>query len=296
MLATWDDHELVNDSGGPELNRGPSPEELARDPQLSASDPSRPRNVHKQRQGVFHNPGLFQAGRQVMYEYNPIRVLPDPSGLFDRRLYRHFRWGAHAEVIMLDTRSYRDPRYRFDTAEQPKTMLGPVQKQWLKDVLVQSDATWKIIVSSVPLASEGGNERDPQKRVYRDSWARGEASNPYGYMRELTELVTFMRERRVANVLFLSGDHHFTNLYSFDPDGDGTPDFYEANVGPLRSGPSSGRRLEKTLNPTVLFSDAGRATFSYGQLVIDSAGRLTVEMRGVDGATFPDARLQLEPR
>lgn len=296
MLATWDDHELVNDGGGPELTQGPSAEELARDPQLAASDPSRPRNAGKRRQGVFHNPGLFQAGRQVMYEYNPIRVLPDPSGMFDRRLYRSFRWGAHAEIIMLDTRSYRDPRYRYDTADKPKTMLGVAQKQWLKDVLTKSTATWKIIVSSVPLATVGGNERDPQKRIYRDSWARGEADNPYGYMRELTELATFLRERGVRNVLFLSGDHHFTNLYSYDPDGDGTPDFYEANVGPLRAGPSKGRLPEKTLNPTVLFSDAGRATFTYGQLAIDGGGRLSVEMRGVDGATIAGARLQFDPR
>lgn len=34
MIATWDDHELVNDSGGPELVNGPTAEDLARDPQL----------------------------------------------------------------------------------------------------------------------------------------------------------------------------------------------------------------------------------------------------------------------
>lgn len=297
IIATWDDHELVNDSGGPELLAGPTPEELARDPQLAASDPSRPRDAQKRRQSVFYNPGLFQAGRQVMYEYNPIRVLPDPSGAFDRRLYRSIPWGAHAEIIVLDTRSYRDPRYRADTDERPKTMLGAAQKQWFKERLAQSRATWKIVVSSVPLASAGGNERDPQKRIYRDAWANVEDDNPYGYERELREIAGFIRERGVRNVLFLTGDHHYTNLYSYDPDGDGVPDFHEANVGPLRAGPSRGRALDQSLNPTVLYTDAGKATFVYGHLTIDGAsGRLTVDMRGIDGRSFPGARLALDPR
>ncbi len=307
ILATWDDHEIVNDAGGPEMVIGPTAEELARDARLKQGDPSRPRGEHMpwsttkdpagRQRSVFFNPELYRAGRQVMFEFNPIRVLPDPSKLEEHRLYRSIRWGKHAEIIMLDTRSYRDPRYRYDTDAQPKTMLGAGQKRWFKSLLESSDATWKIIVTSTPLATEGGNERDPQGHYYRDSWANGADNNPYGYERELREIVDFLRARKIRNVLFLSGDHHYSNLYAFDPDGDGTVDFHEANIGPLRSGPSKGRKLDRTFNPKVLFSDAGKATFAYGALVIDAAtGRLEVEVRGVEGATVPGARLVLEAR
>lgn len=307
LLATWDDHEIVNDAGGPEMVIGPTAEELARDGRLKQGDPSRPRGEHMpwssttdpagRRRSVFFNPELYRAGRQVMFEFNPIRVLADPAARGERRLYRSVRWGKHAEIIMLDTRSYRDPRYRFDSETQPKTMLGAEQKRWFKALLESSDATWKIIVSSTPLATDGGNERDPQGRYYRDSWANGGDDNPYGYERELREITEFLRARKLRNVIFLTGDHHYSNLYAYDPDGDGTPDFYEANIGPLRAGPSKGRPVDRTFNPKVLFSDAGKATFAYGALVIDAAsGRLEVEVRGVDGATVPGARLVLEPR
>ncbi|MBM3573910.1 MAG: hypothetical protein FJX52_16365, partial [Alphaproteobacteria bacterium] len=103
MIATWDDHEIVNDIGVPELTRGPSAAEAAHDPRLAQADPSK--------RPLQFNPQFARDARQVMFEYNPIRVLPDLSGGFERRLYRAFRWGARVEIVMLDTRSYRDPKY-----------------------------------------------------------------------------------------------------------------------------------------------------------------------------------------
>jgi alkaline phosphatase D len=289
MIATWDDHEIVNDIGVPELTKGPSADEAARDPRLAQADPSK--------RPLQFNPQLARDARQVMFEYNPIRVLADPSGGFERRLYRNFRWGARAEIIILDTRSYRDPKYRHDTPERPKTMLGTTQKQWLKDTLAASPATWKLIVSSVPLSIPGGNLRDPKGRFYRDSWARGERDNPYGYERELLEIAAFIKERGIRNVLFLTGDQHVSNIIAYDADRDGTVDFHEANIGPLRAGPSQApKTIDPSLNPQVLFSDIGRATFAYGRVAIAADGNLTIEFRGVDAAPIAGARLSLTPR
>lgn len=308
LIATWDDHEIVNDSGGPELLLGPSAEELARDPRLKQGDPSRPRgefmpwsstkDPQGRRRSVFYNPALFRAARQVMFEFNPIQVLPDRAGTFERRLYRNLRWGAHAEIIMLDTRSYRDPRYRVDSDAAPKTMLGAAQKRWLLDLLETSSATWKIVVSSVPLSIEGGSERDPQGRTYGDTWASADRSNPYAYARELGEIVAHVKRKGVRNVLFLTGDKHFSNIFSYDPDGDGIPDFHEANIGPLRAGRASGRsRIDPTFRPTRIFTDAGMVDFAYGWVSIDAAtGRLTMEVRRVDGTTAQGSRLQVDPR
>ncbi|MBK8325108.1 MAG: alkaline phosphatase D family protein [Betaproteobacteria bacterium] len=306
LVATWDDHELVNDTGCPELSKGPTREELARDPRLKQGDPSRPygefvpwgpKDGKGRRKSVFHNPVICRAGRQAMFEWNPVAVLPDSSGTYPRRLYRTVRWGRHAEVFMLDSRSYRDPRYREDTEAKPKTMLGAAQKRWLLEGLAKSDATWKIIVSSVPLSLESGGERDMQGRVYRDSWAPAGEGNPYGYGRELREIATFLREKRIANVLFLTADQHFSNLFAYDTDGDGRPDFHEANIGVLRAGPFPGKQaIDPMLGPTRVYTDAGKAAFTYGAVMIDGeSGALAVTYHGADGAPIPGAKLALEP-
>jgi alkaline phosphatase D len=303
LVATWDDHEIVNDSGGPELTVGPTAEELARDGRLRQGDPSRPRgevmpwSKNERRRSVFFNPPLYAAARQAMFEWNPVAVVPDPSGAHPRRLYRSLRWGAHAEVFVLDTRSYRDPRYRIDSDAAPKTMLGAAQKRWLLEGLARSDATWKLVVSSVPLSLGTGNERDLQGRHYRDAWAAGQPDNPYGYGRELKEIVAALRDRKVANVLFLTGDQHYSNLFAYDPDGDGRADFHEANIGALRAGGQGQNEvIDAGLNPKRLFTDAGKASFAYGAVHVDGeAGRLTVSFHGEDGAQLSGARLVLEP-
>ena len=296
IVATWDDHELVNDSGLPELLQGPLPHELQADPRLRQSDPARPR-VDGRRQSVFHNPELAVAARQAMLEWNPIPVLPagatEPAA---RRLYRSLRWGSHLELFVLDTRSHRDPRYRRDTDAAPKTMLGAQQKAWLLDGLRRSTATWQVVVSSVPLSIEGGNERDPQGQIYRDSWPAGNPGNPYGYARELREIAQAVAALPRANVLFLTGDQHFTNLFAYDVDGDGRVDFHEANTGSLRAGTGSGQ-VDPALNPRRLYTDEGRVEHTYGVLRIEGeSGRLVVQFHDVAGRERAGARLELEPR
>ena len=302
LVATWDDHELVNDSGGPELVHGPRPDELARDGRLRSSDPARPRGADNRRLSVFHNPPLYRAGRQVMFEWNPLPVLPAPAGADlalspeGRRLYRSLRWGAWLEVFMLDTRTYRDPRYRVDTDAAPKTMLGPAQRAWLKEQLARSTAVWKVVVSSVPLAIGGGNEHDGQRRVYRDAWLPVEADNPYAYGRELREIVAHIQGERIRNVVFLTGDKHYSNLIAFDPDGDGEVDFHEANIGPLRAGVGDGA-LDLSLKPKHLFTDGGQAEHTYGSLRIDGTrGDLVIQYHDVQGRERRGARLALVAR
>jgi len=296
LVATWDDHELVNDSGLPELLEGPLAHELQADPRLHQGDPSRPR-VEGRRQSVFHNPALAAAGRRAMLEWNPIPVVPagatEPAA---RHLYRSLRWGAHLELFVLDTRSYRDPRYRRDTEAAPKTMLGARQKAWLLDGLRRSTATWQVVVSTVPLSIEGGNERDPNGQIYRDSWPAGNPGNPYGYARELREIAQAIASLPRANVLFLTGDQHFTNLFAYDVDGDGRIDFHEANTGSLRAGAGSGQ-VDPALNPRRLYTDEGRVEHTYGVLRIEGeSGRLVVQFHDVAGRERPGARLELEPR
>lgn len=52
------------------------------------------------------------------------------------------------DFFMLDGRYYREGSYIGDSYEP--TMLGPVQKEWLKESLLNSKATFKVIASPVP--------------------------------------------------------------------------------------------------------------------------------------------------
>lgn len=90
------------------------------------------------------------------------------------------RWGRHVELFVLDTRSFREPNDRPDTGPAPKTLLGAEQRAWLLDALAGSDATWKVVVSSVPLAIPTG------RPAARDGWS--DLGGETGFEREARAL------------------------------------------------------------------------------------------------------------
>lgn len=112
-------------------------------------------------------------------------------------IYRAFTWGKDILILAPDTKSYQLPG---------KTVLGEEQKQWFKDILESSTASWKLWLNSEPLLqteldfdqlAELGMDRSP---LYRDSWVQ--ASH------EQEELVSFISKREITGVVSLSGDYH----------------------------------------------------------------------------------------
>jgi len=92
------------------------------------------------------------------------------------------------EFFMLECRMYRTNPY-----DKNPTMLGPVQKAWLKKQLKQSTARFKVIVSSVPWTfnSKGGA---------RDTWN--------GFHKERKEIFDFLADNKINGVVLLSADRH----------------------------------------------------------------------------------------
>lgn len=96
------------------------------------------------------NEALTPVGLKAFFDYFPLqRPSEEP-----RRLYRSFWWGQRVELFLLDNRQYRSTNGQADGPD--KTMLGPTQLRWLLDGLSNSTATWKVIVSSVPLSAHTG--------------------------------------------------------------------------------------------------------------------------------------------
>ena len=217
-----------------------------------------------------HDP-LMPAGRQAFLEYWPVGTPPEEPA----RLYRKFRRGADADFFILDTRQYRDQN--ADRDSPTKTMLGAAQRDWLLEGLVRSTATWKFIVTSVPLSNpKNGTAQFPGN----DSWARAEDGT--GFQTELRAIVTAILKGRIRNVVWLAGDVHYTQVNAYDPNGDGTPDFHEFIAGPLSAQPNKPVPPDPAFRPTTLHTEGGFYNFG---LVSVNKGELKVDI--VDDTGLP---------
>jgi alkaline phosphatase D len=259
VYVTWDDHEAIDNFAGTD----PDPE----------------------RQQIIAD------GKQAFFEYWPIHN--DGSD----RIYRKVSYGALADFFILDTRSYRDP---IDAIDFPnKTMLGIEQLAWLQQGLQQSQATWKFIVTSVPLGYTTGEFKKPEPAtLYRDGWAN--YPDHYGYEAELNNLIHTIQRNDLQNIVFLTGDTHWPFAIQYDPDNDGVANFHELGSSPLsaivlapREAPASTEHegmeesifyhtgiLDPTFHPNLIYplnteGMFGSRRFNFGQISIDRQGNLT---------------------
>ena len=246
--AVWDDHE-VRDDFGPDDDRAPAA------------------------------PGtrLFGPGEAAFREWAP---MDDAAPL-----HRRFRWGRHVELLVLDTRGRRDVNADPDTGLEPKSLLGAEQRAWLEKALAESTATWKFVVSSVPMSI-------PTGRSARDGWADGGGTT--GFERELVSILRAAARDGVRGLVWLTTDVHFATGLRYRPFAD-VPRFvvHEFASGPLSAGLFPKEALDPTLRPVRLFFhgppagqeprtlDAALPWFNFGLVEVDADGALAVGI--VDG-------------
>jgi alkaline phosphatase D len=217
---------------------------------------------------------LMPAGRQAFMEYWPVAAPGDDP----TRLYRSFRWGRLLDVFILDTRQYRHDNREPDGPG--KTMLGAAQRQWLLDGVTGSTATWKVVVTSIPLSVPTGR---PERR---DSWTNVNAfglapEQGTGFVTERDAILGRFRRRGVKNLIFLAADVHHAELIRHSP----TPEwsFHEFIAGPLSASVGRPRPLDERLGPRTLFAQGG--VYNFGEIAIDPR-HLTVRIVDVDGAVL----------
>ncbi len=273
IYAQWDDHEVINDFGAAWANWAWQPA----------------------RSGF---PNLVAEGRGAFFAWNPIARHPRES----ERIYRSFRRGRDVELFVLDARSYRGYNDLADRPDDPKTLLGEAQLEWLLEGLEGSEATWKIVSSDVPLSIPTGAAADLYGRdAFADGdypWEAPTFGARTGFETELQQLLEALDARDVRNVVFVATDVHFaTSLrYHLDVDGDGDRLlFHELVSGPLNAAcapiPS---RLDPTFSPVTLYAEAGIFNFSYVR--IERRGDTSVlaaDVRGAGGEVRFGSRLEL---
>lgn len=109
--------------------------------------------------------------------------------------YFNFNIGD-VEIFMLDGRFYRTNPF----ADNP-TMLGPAQKEWLKNSLKSSTATFKVIASPVPWSFES-------KKGAKDTWN--------GFHDERDEIFNFLAENKIDGVFLISADRHRSDAWKIE--------------------------------------------------------------------------------
>lgn len=259
IYAVWDDHEVVN-------NFGPSHDRRADAPYKA-------------------DVALMPLGRKAFIDYNPVN--PTASSQDPTRFYKRVRWGKHLELFFLDTRQYRAPNAAPDTAEAPKSMLGKAQRDWLVQSLSTTDATWKVVISSVPIAIPTGNYG---KSKGIDSWSKGRGQGKTGFSRELDEIWRQLAKNKVHNQLWLTTDVHFGAVFRYKPYPKAHPQFqvYELIAGPLSAMLFPFFSFDRTFHPERLWMYGPKhknklKTFAqalpwmnFGQLDISAQGQLNI--------------------
>jgi len=200
FICVWDDHELANDAwkdGAQNHN-----------PELGEGDFA----LRK------------QAAIRAYFEWMPIREF---AARADVRIYRQFRFGDLADLMMLDTRlhgrSQQSPVKPLGStwtypANDPvvndprRTLLGFDQEAWLAGQLSASQArgaTWRLLGQQVMMAPLSRDHGQTLSSV--DQWG--------GYRASRDRLYDTIRGRQVDNVVVMTGDIHssWANELTWDP-------------------------------------------------------------------------------
>jgi alkaline phosphatase D len=128
---------------------------------------------------------------------------------------------SDVDVFMLDDRWWRSSDAMYDSVNgkpnSEKTMLGRAQMQWLKNSLLFSKATFKIVA----MGSQVLNPVSPFDKFL---------NCPSEYY----EMMDFLKQYRINGVVFLTGDRHHSEIIKVNREGNYP--LYDVTASPLTSG------------------------------------------------------------
>jgi alkaline phosphatase D len=127
-----------------------------------------------------------------------------PRFVSNQRVYRTLKFGKTVDMIVMDQRRYRANQPCNDAVappcddwNQPRPFLGAQQMAYVKQQLKSSKAAWKVMANEVtvmPTKVLGGSY------FTYDGWQ--------GYPQEREELLTYIRDNSIPDVVFVTGDIH----------------------------------------------------------------------------------------
>jgi alkaline phosphatase D len=236
-FTVWDDHEIDNN--------------WVTDLDQDGTDPA----IFALRQA---------AAMQAYYEHMPLRRSSFPRGSA-MQLYRRAQYGDLLDLNLLDTRQYRTDQPcedRFNSSceginDRNAQVLGEAQEAWLLNNLNRSEATWKALAQQIMVMDLDRNPGE-DRGVNTDSWA--------GYSVPRARLLSHIRDRRIDNVVVLTGDEHQNYAGELHIDGhnpDGAPiatEFVATSISSGGDGQDQRADQENFLraNPQLKFRNSQR--------------------------------------
>ena len=192
---------------------------------------------------------LAARARQAFVEFSPIGLFGDAP----RGIERVVPYGPLADIFAIDLRSYRGPNSANRQARlgPGSRIFGASQLETLKSRLAASRATWKVIASDMPIGLVVGDGGSRYEAI-----ANGEPGGPLGRELEVAELLRFIRDRRIRNVVWITGDVHYCAAHHYDPVRARFTDFdpfWELVAGPLNAGTFGPGTLDPTFGPEAKF-------------------------------------------
>lgn len=192
FIVTWDDHEVTNDQwrDGAE-NHQPDTE-----------------GDYLRRRARAH---------RAYDEWMPVRMSGTADLRDGTRLFRRLRFGALAEISMLDLRTYRDEQTDQTGVSDPqRSITGKKQLEWLRDSLMRRGPQWKLVGNPVMIAPVNfGTLPDELTGPVNDvTGLLPEDGVPYntdqwdGYTADRNRVLRHLLNHSVEDVVFVTGDIH----------------------------------------------------------------------------------------
>ncbi|MDX1944740.1 MAG: alkaline phosphatase D family protein [Pirellulaceae bacterium] len=117
------------------------------------------------------------------------------------KTYRTFRWGQGLQIWLTEGRDFRSPNNMADGPE--KTIWGREQLAWLKESILASDATFRVLISPTPIV---GPDRDKKADNHANQ----------AFFHEGNAFRQWTKENKLTNLFVCCGDRHW-QYHSVDP-------------------------------------------------------------------------------
>jgi alkaline phosphatase/alkaline phosphatase D len=136
---------------------------------------------------------LPETGRRILLEQLPYAPADAPAA----KTYRTHRVSRDLQIWLPENRFYRSPNSMPDGPG--KSIWGDEQKRWLMETLVESDATFKILISPTPMIG-------PDDLRKTDNHC-----DVGGFQHERDEFFRFLKRSGLdqQNFFFVCGDRHW---------------------------------------------------------------------------------------
>ena len=189
----------------------------------------------------------------------------------DTPTYRTYRWGKDLQIWLMEGRDYRSPNTMPDGPE--KTIWGKEQKEWFKRGILESNATFRLLISPTPIVG-------PDRENKRDN----HSNKDFTY--EGDEIRKFIATQK--NMYIICGDRHWQYISK-----DLKTGVREYSCGPGSNEHAGGWSNEELLPEHSYLNVTGG--FLSGTIERrDGTPTLTFRHHGVDGKVLNEDILELD--